>query len=137
MRATLLLCCLLFHLLACNNAQKYDIKPEDKYEKGKVSLEEIEQKNPSRFLSVSGNSHKNIINQTVIKGKITNKAKIVTFKDINIKLSFYSKTGALLEQDDETVYETIHPGGTASFKSKFFAPKGTDSVAMKVTDAKF
>lgn len=137
MRATLLLCCFLFHLLACNNAQKYDIKPEDKYEKGKVSLEEIEQKNPSRFLSVSGNSHKNIINQTVIKGKITNKAKIVTFKDINIKLSFYSKTGALLEQDDETVYETIHPGGTASFKSKFFAPKGTDSVAMKVTDAKF
>ena len=62
---------------------------------------------------------------------------MVTFKDIDVKLSFYSKTGALLEEDHEVVYESVNPGGSAGFKTKYFAPKGTDSVAMKVISAKY
>jgi hypothetical protein len=53
-----------------------------------------------------------------------------------VQLDFYSKTGALLETDKETIYETIHPGQSKSFKTKYFAPKGSDSVALKVLDAK-
>ena len=62
---------------------------------------------------------------------------MVSYKDIDIKLSFYSKTGTLLEEDHEIVYETIHPGYNANFKSKYFTPKGTDSVAMHVVGAKY
>jgi hypothetical protein len=130
---------LLFAVIAtaCNNKQKYEIKSTDKYEKTKASLEEVEKKEPSRFLAVSGYNKRNLVGQTVVRGTVYNNAKLVNFKDIDIKLSFYSKTGALLEEDHHVVYETIHPGGSAGFKSKYFAPKGTDSVAMKVITAKF
>lgn len=124
-------------LFACDNSQKFDIKSAEQYEKGKESLEKIELKDPGKFISVSGSSRKNLLGQTVLRGTVTNHAKIVTFKDIAVRISFYSKTRALLEQDDETVYETLDPGSMKSFKSKYFAPKGTDSVAFKVTGAKF
>ena len=88
-------------------------------------------------MKATASSKKNLLQQTVIRGKIQNSAKIVSFKDISIRLSFYSKTGALLEQDEEQVFENINPGGTASFKSKYFAPKGTDSIAVTVLGAKF
>ena len=126
-----------FIAASCNNSHEYEIKANDKYENIKGSLALTEQKNPARFLSVEGSNKKNLLGQTVIKGKVNNNAKIVSYKDIDIKLSFYSKTATLLEEDHEVVYETIHPGGSASFKSKYFAPKGTDSVAMHVVSAKF
>lgn len=127
---------LLITLVSCNNAEN-EQKTAATYEKVKLTAEEIEKKNPERFLSVSGHERKNLINQTVVKGTIVNNAKMVSFKDVDIKISFYSKTGALLEEDHEMIYETIAPGDSKSFKTKFFAAKGTDSVSMKVISAKF
>ena len=126
-----------FFLLSCSSKNKYDIKSNDKYEKGKLSLEEIEKNSPDRFISVSGTNRRNLLGQTVVKGSIFNNGKMVHYKDVEIKLSFYSKTGTLLEEDHETVYETIDPGGSTTFKSKYFAPKGTDSVGLRVITAKF
>jgi major membrane immunogen (membrane-anchored lipoprotein) len=111
-------------------------KPKDKYEITKESLEETEKKNAKRFLSVEGHDKKNLIRQTVIKGTISNSAKVVTYKDIDIELTFYSKTGALLEKDHEVIYESVGPGSTANFKTKYYAPKGTDSVALRILSAK-
>jgi len=130
----IIICCAT---LSCNNEHKYEIVASDKYEKNKASLAEQEQKSPASFLTVSGTNKKNILGQTVVKGILFNKARVVTYKDIEIKLSFYSKTGTLLEEDKEVIYESVHPAGTKRFKSKYFTPKGTDSVDMKVTGAKF
>ena len=55
---------------------------------------------------------------------------------MDVNLSFYSKTHALLEQDKETIFELLHPGETKDFKTKYFAPKGSDSVALAVLGAK-
>ncbi len=122
---------------ACENKSDYEINSERNYEKGKVTLQQTEQKSPVNFLVIEGEKKKNIIGQTVIRGEITNNAKIVSFKDVEIKLSFFSKTGALLEQDREIVYETIMPGDSKKFKSKYYTPKGTDSVSFKIVTAKF
>ena len=122
---------------SCRSKNDYDLKSDKTYEKTKESLEEKEKKNPAAFLTVTGNDKKNILGQTVIKGKIFNNAKIATYKDVELKLRFYSKTGALLEEDIETVYDNITPGSTKSFKSKYFTPKGTDSVSLIVVGAKF
>jgi len=127
----------LLFLSACGDKKGYNVSTDKKYEENKVNLEDTEKKNPESFLRAVGDEKKNLIGQTVVKGKIFNSAKIVTYKDISIKLSFYSKTGAVMEEDVETVYETIDPGGTKSFKSKYFTPKGTDSVGMKVLGAKY
>ena len=120
--------------IACNNSEN---KPtaKDKYEQTKQSLEKTEKANPQRFLIVKGHDKKNLLGQTVIKGTIINNAKICTYKDIEVQLSFYSKTGTLLEQDKETIYETLAPGTSQSFKTKYFAPKGTDSVELKILGA--
>ena len=126
-----------FVFAACGGDDKAaDTKSKDKYEQTKETLEQTEKKNPKRFLSVEGSDRKNLIGQRVIKGTISNKASVASYKDIDIELSFYSETGALLEKDHEVIYETIAAGGSTNFKTKYFAPKGTDSVAMKIAGAK-
>ena len=122
---------------ACENKNDYDIKSGKNYELNKTNLQQTEQKTPSGFLTVMGERKKNIIGQTIVKVQITNKAKIVAYKDVVVKIAFYSQTGTLLEEDKETVYETILPGATAKFKSKYFTPQGTDSVVLKIITAKF
>lgn len=126
----------LLILASCKGGDSAKTGTADKYEATKMTLEEMERKDPVRFLSVSGRDKRNLLGQTVINGTVVSKAKAVSFKDIDIQLSFYSKTGVLLEQDHEMLYEKIKPGDEASFKTKYFAPKGTDSIAMKVVEAK-
>ncbi len=127
----------LFALTACSSGDKKSAdKTKDQYEQTKENLGETEKKNPQLFISVSGHDKRNLIGQTVVKGTLTNNAKVSSFKDVDLEISFYSKTGALLEKDKETIYETLSPGDEKNFKTKYFAPKGTDSVALKVTGAK-
>ncbi len=124
-------------LISCDDKENYDVKRDNNYETNKAGLEEKEKKNPAAFLTVTGGQRKNLIKQTVVRGKLYNNARIVTYKDVNLKLSFYSKTGTVLEEDIETIYDNITPGGSISFKSKYFAPKGTDSVGLQVITAKY
>ncbi len=122
---------------ACNSHDKTaEGRVKDKYEQTKETLAQTEKKNPMRFLSVAGNDRKNLIGQTVIKGTITNKATVASYKDVDVELSFFSKTGALLQKDHEVVYETIAPGNSINFKTKTRAPIGTDSVTMQIYGAK-
>ena len=121
---------------SCKGKTKAETAEKDSYEKTKESLGEKEKKNPTAFLKVSSKDKRNLIGQTVIKGTVSNTAKVCAYKDVELELSFFSKTGVLLEKDNETVYEMIEPGKSADFKSKYFAPKGTDSVAIKVAGAK-
>lgn len=123
-------------LPSCGSKASKEAKEKDGYEKAKESLEEKEKKNPLAFITVSSKDKHNLIGQTVIKGSINNKAKICVYKDVQLELSFFSKTGVLLEKDNEIVYEIIEPGKSADFKTKYFAPKGTDSVGIKVLSAK-
>jgi hypothetical protein len=125
-----------FFLQSCDTAElKVDIEKQD-YDQTKESLLKKETKDPVSFLRVSGSDKRNLVGQTVVKGKLVNTATIAVYKDVDVELKFYSKTGALLETDKETFYEIIHPGETKDFKTKYFAPKGTDSVALKVIGAK-
>jgi hypothetical protein len=123
-------------ILSCNSSDNKTAAVKDKYEQTKETLEETEKKNPTRFLTVTGHDKRNLLGQTVVKGMLNNNAKVASYKDVEIKLSFYSKTRALLEEDVETIFETLAPGKSANFKTKYFAPKGTDSVALKVINAK-
>lgn len=129
--------CCCFFCLACNSTPDKQNSRKEKYENSKLSLEDIEKKTPGDFLTITGNDKKNLVGQTVVRGKIHNNAKIVTYRDVNVKLFFYSKTGTLLQEDQEMIYETIAPGTTTSFKSKYFSPRGTDSIAMKILSAKY
>lgn len=124
-------------LFSCAESEsKKAAADKESYEAAKETLQQKELKSPQNFITVSGHNRNNLVGQTVVKGTITNKATVATYKDVDVKLDFYSKTGTLLETDKETVFEIIAPGQTKNFKTKYFAPKGTDSVALSVTAAK-
>ena len=125
----------LFLMAACNS-KRDPAAEKDSYEKTKETLEEKEKKNPLLFLSVTGDDKHNLIGQTVIKGEVANKAKVSAYKDVELEISFYSKTGVLLEKGNETVYDVIAPGRSVAFKIKNFAPKASDSVGIKILNAK-
>ncbi len=125
-----------FNSCGGSDAKNATTVKKDKYEEKKETLEEMEKKDPVRFLSVSSHDRKNLIRQTVVKGTLKNNATVASYKDVEIEISFFSKTGTLLEKDNETIYETIAPGKDADFKTKYYAPKGTDSVVIKVVNAK-
>ena len=120
--------------MACHSDNA--VKENQSYNETKTSLLKKEQKNPATFIIVKGISKKNIVGQTVVKGTLVNKASVATFKDVDIKLTFFSKTKALLETDRETIYQILNPGESQNFKTKYFAPKGTDSVGLEVIGAK-
>lgn len=122
-------------LIACKDKQNEKEFDNNSYETVKESLAEKEKNNPKRFLIISNRDRKNIIGQTVVMGSITNKATVCWYKDVELRLSFFSKTGVKLDEGLETVYENIGPGKTVKFKTKYFAPKGTDSVAISVNKA--
>ncbi len=120
----------------CNSSQQKNIADKEQYQKAQAVLLEKETRNPINFLTVSSKEKHNLLGQTVIRGNIRSNAKVCVYSDIAIELSFFSKTGTLLERDNETIYETIDPGISIDFKTKYFAPKGTDSVAIKIVSAK-
>lgn len=136
-RSLVFLLALSVILFSCSgNDSKKALTEKENYELTKKNLRDKEIKSPQNFLTVTGNNKHNLVGQMVIKGTVVNKATVAVYKDVDVQLDFYSKTGALLETDKETVYETIHPGQSKSFKTKYFAPRGSDSVALKVLDAK-
>ena len=126
---------MLFIFAGCSNSPKYDIN-ENKYENRKEAVSEMERKTPVAFLEAHVQSKKNLLRQTVVRGQLFNKAKMVTYKDVEIKLQFFSKTSALLEEDKDIIYDEINPGSVVKFKTKYFTPKGTDSVAISIVSAK-
>ena len=135
MKKIFLFACLFVFLFACNIDKKDKKFDAENYEKVKETLAEKEKNNPIKFILVSDHHRKNLIGQTVVIGNLTNRATVCWYKDVELRLSFFSKTGVKLDEGLETVYENIGPGKTVKFKTKYFAPKGTDSVAVVVTKA--
>lgn len=118
---------------ACNSANSE--RPSDKHEAIKKSLEETERENPLQFLRIKGDNHVNLLNQEVVEGEITNKATLASFKDVEVKISFKSNSGSIIEKSLKTVNEVVGPGATVSFKFKMKKPKGTSSVGIDIVSA--
>jgi major membrane immunogen (membrane-anchored lipoprotein) len=135
-RLTVIVLAALFLNTSCNSGDKSTDAKKDKYEATKETLAETEKKNPLRFLSVTSKDKKNLLKQTVTKGEIKNNASVAVFKDVAYKIMYYSETGTLLAESADTEYSKIAPGKTVSFKTKEWAPKGTDSVVIKIVSAK-
>ena len=122
-------------LFSCNSDGEKKVNAEkESYQETKKALLQKEQKNPVNFLIVKGNDKRNLLGQTVVKGIIRNDATVATYKDVDLKLSFYSKTKALLETDKETIFELLSPGQSKNFKTKYFAPKARTAWRSKYSE---
>lgn len=135
-RAHIFIAGLILMVYSCHSMDsKKGDKEDAHYQDTRQSLTVQEQRRPQHFLVVSGSSRKNLLGQTIVRGTITSKATIAIFKNVTLKFSFYSKTHSLLDTQKETIYDEFHPGDSKDFKSKYFEPKGTDSVGIMVVGA--
>ena len=128
----------LFYLVAlgCNNKSNKGYTKGSYYDT-KSTLQEKEQDSPLDFLTTDGTYRKNFLGEWVLEGTITNKATIVTYKDITIKIKFYSKTGKLIGTKKETLYEYFKPMKMKKFKIKVNGFKNTKSIGWDIINASY
>jgi hypothetical protein len=105
------------------------------YESLKLTIEEQEKMAPLTFLSVDGKLWENLIGQTVIEGDISSSATVAKFKDVVLKVNFYTKTGTFLGSEDFVVYEFVNPGQSVHFKIKSFGPEASEKIDVKISEA--
>ncbi len=121
--------------LSCNSESKHNNVSPVSYQNTKMSLEEKEKRNPTTFLTIKATYKKNLLGEWIIEGTISNTAKIATFKDVILEISFYSKTETHLGTKKEAIYEYFPAGKTKSFKIKNYGYKGTSSIGLAIIDA--
>lgn len=140
-------------LLSCNNNKKPDVtKESDKqietenqiepqkekrreltYEEKISSIEGMENRTPTKFLSSDGKSEPNVWGTKFkIHGTIKNTATMATYKDAVIEVTYYSKTKTTLFIDEFTVFEFFPPNSEKSFEWRVLNHKNATSVSWKV-----
>ncbi|MES2703208.1 MAG: FxLYD domain-containing protein [Bacteroidota bacterium] len=133
MRPVLTLLLVAILLQSCESANNQ--RPPAQYEEKKASLEEIERDSPLKFLKVSAFHRGNLVNQTVVKGEVINKATLTTYKDVQISITFLDKEGTVIEKEKETLSAPVSPGETNEFKIKTGHVKGASSVTVDIVKA--
>lgn len=118
--------------IACND---HDTRPPAKYEEKKASLSSMEQDSPIKFLKVTGSVRGNLMGQTVVEGDISNNATLVTYKNIQLQLSFKDDNGKTIDKQKYVVDDVVKPGASVDYKLKVKHVKGVSAVSVQVMDA--
>jgi len=109
---------------------------EESYQDKVMSVEEIEQADPTRFLTADGNYNENFIgNKLKVHGVIHNKATVVTFKDAVVEITFYSKTNTNLGTEKYTIYDFFPPNSDKNFELKVNNYSNVSSIGWDVISA--
>ena len=129
MKLSLLFSCLFF-LLSCNSNTS-----SPTYEDTKQTLLEKEKSTPTIFLEVTGTYRKNLIDQLVLEGTISNNATLATYKDVVLNITYYSKTQTELGSEEKTVFDFFKPATKKDFKIKVSGYQETESVGLDIISA--
>ena len=86
------------------------------YEQKVQTVGEIEQSQPTKFLSSTGTYRVAMFKKIKILGSITNSATVATYKDLVIKVTYYSKSNTVLHEKEFTVYDLFPPNSTKNFE---------------------
>lgn len=74
-------------------------------------------------------------NKIKIHGSVTNKATVTNFKDINIKVSYYSATNTLINTERMMLYDFVPAHTTKFFEWKIKPPGGTERMGWEAVAA--
>jgi hypothetical protein len=66
---------------------------------------------------------------------LTNAATVANFKDVMLKVDFFSKTNTIIATENVSIYEKINPGQTISYKKKIYVSKDVANVHITVIGA--
>jgi hypothetical protein len=106
------------------------------YEESVMTIQEIEAASPLNYLQAAGTYNNNFFGDKVkINGVITNSATVTTYKDVTVRVNFYSKTNTLIGTEDYTLYEFYPPNSKQEFKLKVKAYNDVSSLGWEVINA--
>lgn len=106
------------------------------YEESVMTIQEIEAANPLNYLQADGSYRENFIGDKIkIDGSITNTATVTTYKDVTVRVNFYSKTNTLIGSEDYTLYEFYPANSKQKFKLKVKAYSNVSSLGWEVIKA--
>jgi hypothetical protein len=107
------------------------------YIEQKMTIEETENSDPLRFLSVEGNYNESFWGtEFKLKGKVTNRATIAVYKDVVMRITYYSQTKSVIGTKDYTVYQVFQPDEVTSFKLDVKNFKDVKSIGLDIVSAK-
>lgn len=109
---------------------------DESYFEKKMTIEQIENSEPTRFLTADGNYNESFWGTKIkVYGKITNKATVATFKDATVRFKYYAKTKTILGSKDYTIYELFPPNSVKSFELRIENYKNVNSIGWEVINA--
>lgn len=134
---------LLIYLIIASVVNYNDKKGSDpfgslnnSYEQKVMTVEEIEQSDPAKFIKTSGQYRLTLLgNKFRILGKVTNNATVAKYKDISIKINYYSDTETLLHSETYVLYEYVTPHVSKEFELKVMRPAGSTKIGLETTGA--
>jgi hypothetical protein len=117
-----------FILFSCNsnssNSSDTTETPKEKTaDELRQELKQKEQQEPSKYLKTQAGMRRNLIDETVVEGTISNSSTSATFKDPVLEIVFLSKTNTQLSVQRKQVFELLSPGNSVKFKIKTFTSK--------------
>jgi hypothetical protein len=93
-----------------------------------MPLQDSEHSNPAQYLDASGTYHPTFWgDKVVLNGKVTNNANHTNYKDIRIKVYFYSQTKTVISSQDYIVYDYVPYKSTKEFNLKIVKPQAAVS----------
>ncbi len=106
------------------------------YIEQKMTIEETENTYPLRFLSVEGNYNESFWGtEFKLRGKVTNKATIADYKDIVVRITYYSKTKSVIGTKDYTIYQVFPSNKVTNFKLDVENYKDVNSIGLNLVSA--
>jgi len=99
-------------------------------------LQQKEKENPLDYLTGRISMRENLMGQKVFEGTIANKASTASFKDIEIVISYISKTESVIGRQKFTIYEVVGPQQIIDIKKiKTIAPEETENYDVRISSA--
>jgi len=94
--------------------------------------EDPEHSNPSQYLTASGFYHPNFWgDKMVLNGKVTNNATHTNYKDIRIKMNFFSQTKSIVSSQEYILYEYVPYSSTKEFNHRIVKPPAAASCGWE------
>lgn len=125
-----------------NNVKIVEIDNDENEEEGndvnhediKRDLQKMEESEPLKYVSLTFDVDGTLSGKARIRGRIRNSASLATFKDADLKMTFYAKTGTAIGQQNKVLYEVFHPRSSKGFDWKIEVPSKTQSVNVQIDD---
>ena len=123
-------------ILALGLSACTDSTPTENYQEKLMTIEQRERSEPSTFLKAEGTYHKNLFGDKLnVKGRIKNGATVITYKDVVVRITYFSETKKELGKIEHTIPDFFPPQSEKPYEVKIENNKDVNSIGWKVIAA--